>query len=137
VPATGGAAIVARAAEAGDYQPRLIVSGDGGSSRPAVVSSAAPLAPKTESSDFMPRLLVAAGGDLPAVRPLSSGPLTAPTSSAGDFMPRLVTGGSAPSARPPRPVPPVEAAPAGDGAVETPQAAADANTPVTDKTDPV
>lgn len=137
-----GAAIVARASEAGDHQPRLIVSGDGSSSRPAVVAESAPLAPRSSSSDFMPRLLVSAGGDLPVARPLSSGPLTAPSSSGTDFMPRLVNSGElAPSARPPRPAPVAEAPAPAEVAAVAEAAPAETTTvdaePAAPKTDPV
>ena len=140
-PATASA-VIARASEAGDHQPRLIVSGDGGNTRPAVVSSAAPLAPKSENSDFMPRLLVSAGDrSAPAVRPLSSGPLTAPSGSAAsaDFLPRLVSGDEgAPSARPPRPArpAPVAAAPEAVAPEASAPSAAEGEEGVT-KTDPV
>ena len=130
--------MIARAAEAGDHQPRLIVSGDGGSTRPAVVSSAAPLAPKSENSDFMPRLLAAGDGRAPAVRPLGSGPLVAPSGSAApaDFLPRLVSGDevapSARPARPPRPVPAAATPEATPDAGEAPPAGSDEAGPGTD-----
>ncbi|ROH89172.1 Rne/Rng family ribonuclease [Stagnimonas aquatica] len=138
-----GAAVIARASEAGDYQPRLVVSGgDGRHSGPAVISASTPLPPRSASSDFMPRLLVSAGGNATVTRPVASGPLTSSSAASSDFLPRLlVTGENGPSARPPRPAPApaepaeapvVEAAP--PATLEASTEAADAAAP---KTDPV
>lgn len=143
-----GAAVIARASEAGDYQPRLVVSGgDGRNSGPALVSSSTPLPPRSASSDFMPRLLVSAGGNAAVTRPVSSGPLTSSSAASSDFLPRLlVTGENGPSARPPRPAPAPAPAPTEATAAPTEEASVAAVDPSlestvealeTPKTDPV
>lgn len=136
-----GAAVIARASEAGDYQPRLVVSGgDGRHSGPAVISSSTPLPPRSASSDFMPRLLVSAGGNAAVTRPVASGPLTSSSAASSDFLPRLlVTGENGPSARPPRPAPtePAEAPVAEVAPPAAQEASAEAAGTAATKTDPV